>query len=95
MTAVRPESLSDRVTRLETLFEGLGGQISRELEVAGKIHEATERSISALTAIVDHQDKRLDKIELRIAWAMGAVAVIVVVVDVLAPLLRQTLGLPT
>ena len=87
-------SLSDRVTRLETLFESLGGQISRELEVASRIHDATERSISALTEIVDRQDKRIGRIELRFAWAMGVVAAAVGVSQVFAPAIRAALGLP-
>src|SRR3989304_4580800 len=33
-----PDSLADRVTRLEVLMESLGHQIARELDLASKIH---------------------------------------------------------
>jgi hypothetical protein len=89
-----PETLDRRVTRLEVLFENLGKQIGRELEVAGKVHESIDVSVTKLTEIVDRQDKRLDGIELRIAVAVGAIGLLVFLSQIFAPLLRQLFGLP-
>lgn len=91
----RPDDLSDRVTRLEVLMENLGTQISRELEIAGKVHESIDNAVGKLSDIVERQDRRLGKIDTTIAKALGAVAVLVLLGNLFAPLIRQVIGLPT
>lgn len=94
MTDRRPESLNDRVTRLEVLFENLGIQIKRELEIASNIHADLGTSIQKLTELGEKFDARQDKTDLRIAYALGAVATIVVLFQFFAPVLRSLFGLP-
>ena len=81
------DSLADRVTRLEVLMESLGKQISRELDVASKIH-------SDLATLIEHHDTRLDSIEKTMARALGVVAVLVLLANILAPLIQRFLGIP-
>ena len=88
------EPLADRVTRLEVLFENLGNQIRRELEIASDIHTELGSSVTKLTSIVEKLDARQDKTDLRIAYALGAVAVIVMLFQLFAPALRNLFGLP-
>jgi hypothetical protein len=94
------DTISDRVTRLEVLMDGLGRQLSRELEVSGQIHISIDKSIVALTTIVSKQDDRidavdgrLDRIEIAIARGLGAVAVIVLLANILIPQILKALGL--
>jgi hypothetical protein len=94
------DTLSDRVTRLEVMMENLGKQIGRELEVASSIHVSIDKSVSALTTIVGKQDaqiqkvdQRLDRIEVVIARAAGAVAVVVLLANILVPQILKALGL--
>lgn len=81
------------MTRLEVLFENLGRQIGRELEVAGKVHSSMDESVTKLTAIVDRQDDRLDALERSQSRAIGAIAVIIVVTNLVAPVLLRMAGL--
>ena len=82
-----PDSLADRVTRLEVLMEGLGKQISREIDLASKIH-------TDLATLIDRHDTRLDSIEKTMARALGVVAVLVLLINILAPLIQRFLGIP-
>ena len=85
--------LGERVTRLEVLVEELVKQISRELAVASEIHAGIERSVAQLTAIIQRQDERLNRIDTTIAKALGAVAVLLIVFQLVAPALRNIFGL--
>ena len=82
-----PDNLGDRVTRLEVLMESLGHQIARELDLASKIH-------SDLATLIEHHDTRLDSIEKTMARALGVVAVLVLLANILAPLIQRFLGIP-
>ena len=88
----RPERLSDRVTRLEVMFEDLGRQIGRELEVASSVHQSLDTAVNKLTAIVAAQEQRIGKTELRLAWITGAGAVLIFLSQVFAPTIRALLG---
>jgi len=81
------------VTRLEVMMEALGHQLTRELEVASGIHQSMHENVTRLTDLVERQDVRVDKIERNIAWAIGAVAVIAVLVNVLAPAIQDIMGI--
>jgi len=89
------ETLGDRVTRLEVLFENLGKQIGRELEVASGVHASIDAAVEKLTVIVGDQQKRIAGIELRLAWVAGAIGVAIFLSTLLAPVLRGLLGLPS
>lgn len=86
-------TLGDRVTRLEALFENLGKQISRELEIAHDIHDKTEKSLAALTIIVSGHEKRFNAIDHNFARLFAGIAVVVAVISLLAPLVLRSLGL--
>ena len=79
--------MADRVTRLEVLMESLGHQIARELDLASKIH-------TDLATLIERHDARLDSIEKTMARALGVVAVLVLLANILAPVIRQFLGIP-
>ena len=85
-------TLGDRVTRLEALFETLGKQISRELEVAHDIHEATEKSLATLTQIVAGHEQRFNSIDRNFARLFAGIAMLVAVINLLAPLVLRSLG---
>lgn len=85
-------SLQERVARLEAGMENLTRQISREIVVAGNIHDATERSIARLTDIVERQDARQDRIERILARILGGLAVVIVLANFLAPVVLRWLG---
>lgn len=88
------ETLSDRVTRLEVLMEDLARQLSRELEVAADLHRSMDKAVATLTTIVERQDGRLTSVERSIAKALGAVAIIVLLVTLFGPYIRRALNLP-
>ncbi len=88
-------SIEARITRLETLFENLGKQISRELEIGTKVHQDLTESIAKLTTVMARLDERQDKTDLKLAYALGAVAVIVMLFNLFAPVLRNLLSLPS
>ncbi len=87
-----PITLAERVARLEVGLADLTRQISRELDVASSIHEATERSINRLTNLAEKLDARQDRVERQIARLLGALGVLVVVVNLLAPVVLRWLG---
>jgi len=82
-----PDSLADRVTRLEVLMESLGHQIARELDLASKIH-------TDLATLIERHDTRLDSIEKTMARALGVVAVLVILANILSPVIQRFLGIP-
>ena len=86
-------TLEERVTRLEVMMEALGRQVTRELEVANGIHQSMHENVTRLTELVEKQDNRVDKIERNIAWAIGAVAVLAVLINVLAPAIQDAMGI--
>ena len=83
-----PDSLAERVTRLEALMEALGKQISRELDLASKIH-------SDLAVLIARHDTRLDSIEKTMARVLAVAAVLVILINIFAPGIRQFFGIPT
>lgn len=72
-------------------MENLGHQIGRELEVAQAIHASMDRSVGKLTTIVEHQTDRLDTLDRTVARGLGALAVILVLTNLLLPVLTRLL----
>ena len=58
-----------------------------ELDLASKIH-------TDLATLIERHDARLDSIEKTMARALGVVAVLVLLANILAPVIRQFLGIP-
>lgn len=86
--------LEERVARLEVMMDAVNHQLGRELAVSRDIHASIERSIDRMTELVEKQDRRLDILERNIAWAIGAFAVVIFIVNLVAPAIRIAIGLP-
>jgi hypothetical protein len=88
-------SLEDRMTRLEVMMESLARQLSRELEINGQVNQAMAKAIERLTSITEAQDKRLYSLERSIAWALGAIAVLLFLANIFSPWIRSILSIPS
>ena len=80
------------MTRLEVMMESLANQLSRELEINGQVNQSLAKAIDKLTAITDAQDKRLYSLERSLAWAMGGVAVLLFLANILAPWVQSIIN---
>lgn len=78
-----PVTLPERVARLERAAEAADARLERELAVADSIHTGITAAITTLTAIVDRHDGRLRGVELNLARAMGAGALVAVLLSVI------------
>lgn len=88
-----PETLSNRITRLETMMEALAHQMTRDLEMSNKVNQNIEKSIEKMSEILASHDQRLDKFDVLIAKAVGAIAVFVMIANLLAPWFQKLLGI--
>lgn len=87
MRRVSDGSLEERVARLEAQMETFASQQAKEGALL-------TRNIDKLTQMLEKQDQRLDVLERNIAWAIGAFAVVIFVINLISPAIRAAVGLP-
>jgi len=88
-------SLSERMARTEAVLERLLVQNQRELEINTDIHKQLTTLLDRQSTQIEEVDERIDRIEITVAKAFGALAVVVFLANLLAPSISKALGLPT
>lgn len=83
------DDIPGRLARLEARLEAHDSRISREVEYAGAARVQLGVAIERLTTIVEHQEDRVDRIELTIARGIGILAVLVLLANIIGPFIVQ------
>lgn len=85
-------TLVERIARLEVAMTAQAGRADRELVIAAQVHADLSISIAKLTRIVDRMDERIDKLERQVNRVLGAIGLLVVLANFLAPIVLRLLG---
>jgi hypothetical protein len=83
------------MTVVERDLYHLGNRIDEHLQASKEGHEAIAKILDRLDARDDTLDRRVDKVDLRLAAVAGVIAFAVFAAQLLAPLLQGILGLPS
>ena len=69
-------------------------QFRNHLDASDRVHADLSKVLDKLNERDERLDKRLDALDLRLAWIGGAVGLAVFLANLFAPIIRTVLGLP-